>query len=103
MSVKVLTEEEADALLKRITVLEDNVRKLLADAGSERSFLTPREVARRFAVREAIVYEACRSGRIVAEVRPGNGQERTYRITPADADRWYDRFIRRHDNQGGAA
>lgn len=104
MSIEVVTKEEHDALLKRLAAAERRLELLEQTGGAStpRDFLTPKEVAKRFAVREALVYDACEKGKVEAEKRPISQGRVAYRIRPGDAQAWYDAFVRKGSNQGGA-
>lgn len=102
MKLDVVTHEEHEKALKRIADLERTV-KGLADGGGApaREYLTPKEVARRFGIDNNRVYADLDSGRLRAEVRPGKGHARTWRISPDAARAWYEAFVAAGTNQGG--
>ncbi len=91
----ILSADEFAALVKRLEEVERRVSGGLPAATlTLRDFQTPREVARRFGVGDATVYEALASGRLPAEARPGkNKTGRVWRINPEDARTWYATFV----------
>lgn len=56
-----------------------------------RDVFTPAQVAKRFRIDVNAIYAACRTGLLVAELRPTHGGKTGYLITLDDARAWYAR------------
>ena len=99
MSIAVATAEEVDKLRDLVTQLAADVAALKASGGTTREFMTIGETAKHFRIRRSKVDDALSSGRLKGErVKCGRSPDR-WRITLADAKRWFQRFDRGTSNQ----
>jgi hypothetical protein len=87
VSVAVATAEDLEALRAEIARLAAEVADLRAAAADVREVYSPKEIAKRFKLGVAVVYEACQSGALACEKRP-HARGVAYQITVADAHRW---------------
>lgn len=89
MSVAVATAEDLEALRAELARLAAEVADLRAARAGEREVYSPKEIAKRFKLRQTSVYAACESGELVCEKR-AHARGVAYQITVADAKRWRD-------------
>ncbi len=95
MTVTVATKEETDALAARLAELERLVAKLAGGtAEAAREYLTPREIAKRYRIRESVVYNAIADGKLTADKRPISQGRVGYLVKLAEAVAWYDACVR---------
>jgi hypothetical protein len=94
VSIAVATAEEVEALRELVARLEAKVERLAAGAAAAPGVMSPKQVAHHYRIRERTVYEACRSGLLVAEERPARGGRIGYLVALDDAARWYARTRR---------
>jgi hypothetical protein len=87
VTASVATAEDLEELRTELARLAAEVAELRAARAGEREVYSPKEIAKRFKLRQSDVYEACRSGALVCEPRP-HARGVAYQITVADASRW---------------
>ncbi len=82
MSPTAGTADPLARLERQVAELREQIEDLACDVFS------PKEIARRFRIDHADVYEACKSGLLVAEERALSGGRIGYLITLDDARTW---------------